>query len=122
MKKFITYEESLNILNQIQYENKSTQKLFISDCLNRVLAEDIIACENSPAFETSAMDGYAIKYEDLHLQKLKIIDKNPAGTMITTDVTTGNCIKTFTGSLMPTSLSERIVCFPKIFLSKTSGY
>ncbi len=101
MKKFITYNESLNILNTILYENKSTQKLFISDSLGRVLAKDIVASENSPAFETSAMDGYALKHEDLHLGKLKITDKNPAGTMITSKVETGTCIKTFTGSLMP---------------------
>ena len=47
------------------------------------------------------MDGYAIKHKDLHLGKLKITDKNPAGTMITSKVETGTCIKTFTGSLMP---------------------
>jgi len=101
MKKFISYEESLNILNNIVYENKSTQKLFISDSLGRVLAKDIVACENSPAFETSAMDGYAIKHEDLKLGKLKITAKNPAGTIITSQVETGTCIKTFTGSLIP---------------------
>jgi len=101
MKKFISYKESLNILNEIQYENKSIQKLFISDSLNYILAQDIIAQENSPAFETSAMDGYAIKHDDLELEKLQIINKNPAGTMITSQVSKATCIKTFTGSLMP---------------------
>lgn len=101
MQKFISYEKSLEILNSIKTPLNKTEKLYISESLGRVLAQSIIADENSPAFETSAMDGYALKHEDLHLQKLKIIDKNPAGTMITTDVTTGTCIKTFTGSLMP---------------------
>jgi len=101
MKKFITYNQSLEILDSINISNLSTQKLFVTDALNRILAEDITALENSPAFETSGMDGYAIKYDDLELGKIKIIDKNPAGTVVESSVTNGTTIKTFTGSLMP---------------------
>ncbi|MEA2019064.1 MAG: molybdopterin molybdotransferase MoeA, partial [Campylobacterota bacterium] len=101
MKKFINYTQSLEILNSLNISSTSTQKLFVSDTLGRILANDIVALENSPAFETSAMDGYAIKFEDLHLGKIKIIDKNPAGSVIDSVVTNGTCIKTFTGSLMP---------------------
>jgi len=101
MKKFITYNQSLEILNSLNISNLSTQKLFVADALNRILAQDISASENSPAFETSGMDGYAIKHEDLQLGKIKIIDKNPAGTVVESSVTTGTTIKTFTGSLMP---------------------
>jgi len=101
MKKFINYNQSLEILNQINIEQLPTEKLFVSHTLNRVLAHDIIALENSPAFETSGMDGYAIKYEDLSLGKIKIIDKNPAGQVVTSVVEHKTTIKTFTGSLMP---------------------
>ncbi len=101
MKKFITYNQSLEILKNIDTTIKATEQLFISDALGRVLAKDIIAQENSPAFETSAMDGYAFKYEDTSLGKLKIIDKNPAGSVVESEVSNGTCIKTFTGSLMP---------------------
>lgn len=101
MKKFITYNQSLEILNSLNISNLSTQKLFVADALNRILAQDISASENSPAFETSGMDGYAIKHEDLQLGKIEIIDKNPAGTVVESSVTTGTTIKTFTGSLMP---------------------
>ena len=101
MKKFITYNQSLEILNQIDTKITTTEKLFISDALGRVLATDITAKENSPAFATSAMDGYAFKHEDISLKKLKIVDFNPAGTVVESSVTNGTCIKTFTGSLMP---------------------
>ncbi len=100
-KKFISYNKSLEILQNLNINPQSTEQLFISDSLNRVLAQDIIAYENSPVFETSAMDGYAIKSEDLSLGKIQIIDKNPAGTVTTSEVLNGTCIKTFTGSLMP---------------------
>jgi len=100
-KKFISYKESLEILNSLNINSTKTQNLFISDCLDRVLAQDIIAHENSPAFKTSAMDGYAVKFEDLASGKIKIIGNNPAGTVVDEVVVTGTCIKTFTGSLMP---------------------
>lgn len=101
MKKLISYEQTLHIIDSIESTIQATQKLYISDTLGRVLAKDIVAQENSPAFETSGMDGYAIKHKDLQLGKLKIADFNPAGTVIESEVTTTTCIKTFTGSLMP---------------------
>jgi molybdopterin molybdotransferase len=101
MNKFITYNQSLEILNSLNISNTSTQKLYVSDAFNRILAKDIVAQENSPAFETSGMDGYALKHEDLNLEKIKIIDKNPAGSVIDSEVSSGVTIKTFTGSLMP---------------------
>lgn len=101
MKKFINYNQSLDILDSLDISHTSTEKLFVSDTLNRVLAKDIIAKENSPAYETSAMDGYAVQFNDLLTKKIKIIDKNPAGTVIDSTVVQGTCIKTFTGSLMP---------------------
>lgn len=71
------------------------------DTLGYVLAEDIIADHNSPAFETSAMDGYAVIHEDLSSGRLKIGSINPAGSDPAEEVKPGICIKTFTGSLMP---------------------
>ncbi|MDQ7084830.1 MAG: molybdopterin molybdotransferase MoeA [Sulfurovum sp.] len=56
---------------------------------------------NSPELPTSAMDGYAIKHQDIHLGRLKISSINPAGEVLTDEVIEGSCIKTFTGSLMP---------------------
>ena len=101
MKKFITYTQSIDILNNLNITTTINQKVFISDSLDRILAKDIIASENSPAFPTSAMDGYAIKANDQSLDKIKIIDKNPAGSIVESEVVSKTCIKTFTGSLMP---------------------
>ena len=101
MKNIINYEDSLNTLNNIFLEEKIKEKLFLTNSLGRILAEDIIASENSPAFVTSGMDGYAIKSEDQKLSTIKITDDNPAGSVIESKVENGTCIKTFTGSLMP---------------------
>lgn len=101
MKKFINYDESIQKLNEIKIEQRPTKKLFLTQAYGYILAQDIIADHNSPEFPTSAMDGYALQFEDQKLQKLEIIDKNPAGSVVESKVSKATCIKTFTGSLMP---------------------
>lgn len=101
MREFISYDKSLEILNNIKLSKPTIQKEFLINAIGKVIASDIIADHNSPEFPTSGMDGYAIKYEDQALKTIKIIDKNPAGTVVESKVETGVCIKTFTGSLMP---------------------
>ncbi len=101
MRNFISYEESLNILNKVALSKPCNEKLFITNAIGRVVAKDIIADHNSPEFPTSAMDGYAIKFDDIKTGLINIIDKNPAGSVVSKEVTKGTCIKTFTGSLMP---------------------
>ncbi len=101
MRNFISYKQSLEILEKIDIKTPPIEKMFLTQALGYVVAEDIIADHNSPEFATSAMDGYALKAEDLIKEKIKIIDKNPAGSVVESVVTKGVCIKTFTGSLMP---------------------
>jgi len=98
---FMHFDESIEIINNIEIKKYKKVKRYLTDCLGYILAEDIITDHNSPAFPTSAMDGYAIKHEDLALRRLKISSINPAGADLVEEVIGGQCIKTFTGSLMP---------------------
>lgn len=100
-KKFISYVESLEILENIILKDKATRLLPLMESLGKVLACDIVASENNPEYPTSAMDGYAIKFDDQSLESIKISGVNPAGSDNENDVVKGFCIKTFTGSLMP---------------------
>jgi len=95
------FDESIEMIKNIEINNDKTKKLYLVDALGYVLAEDIIATHNAPAFPTSAMDGYAIIHEDMALGRLKIASINPAGSTLQDEVIGGTCIKTFTGSLMP---------------------
>lgn len=97
----IHFDDSIKMLNDIKIEHYKTKKLYLCDALGYTLAEDIIADHNSPQYPTSAMDGYACRYEDIALGRLKISSINPAGSDLVDSVVEGSCIKTFTGSLMP---------------------
>jgi molybdopterin molybdotransferase len=98
---FMHFDESVEILKNIEIKNYKKSKRYLTDCLGYVLAEDVVTDHNSPAFPTSAMDGYAVKHADLSLGRLKISSINPAGEELHDEVKEGSCIKTFTGSLMP---------------------
>ncbi|MFA6756644.1 MAG: molybdopterin molybdotransferase MoeA, partial [Sulfurospirillaceae bacterium] len=86
-------EESLKIKAGIEYVG-------LMESWGRILAKDIFAQESQPEFPTSEMDGYAIRFEDQELKRLKITQHLPAGTDTSKEVQNGECIKTFTGSLM----------------------
>lgn len=101
MSKTIDYDESLTILSNIEFKGKNKEKLFLTNAIGKIIAEDILANSNSPELPTSGMDGYAIKFEDQKNEFIEIIDKNPAGFEINSVVEHGTTIKTFTGSLMP---------------------
>ena len=48
--------------------NPTPEVVDITNCLNRVLATEVMAKINVPAFDNSAMDGFAIRYSDLSLE------------------------------------------------------
>ncbi len=98
--KFEKFENTIKALEKSIDLEYPRENLFLTDALDRILAEDIVAKENNPLFETASMDGYAIRAEDQELGELKIIDFLPAGSYKGNLVTKGTCVKTFTGSLM----------------------
>jgi len=98
----ISYETSQNMISLLPMGTIRSERLFISNALGRVLAEDILSEEDYPTHPTSAMDGYAVIHADFSDYKaLAILGDNPAGADEIDTVENGICIKTFTGSLMP---------------------
>ncbi|BCD62963.1 molybdopterin molybdotransferase [Nitratiruptor sp. YY08-26] len=97
----ISFEESMRLLHSLDVTPCGVEKLFLTQTFGRFLAQDIIATTNSPELPTAAMDGYAVRYEDMDKKRLKVLADNPAGNEVTIPVEPGFAIKTFTGSLMP---------------------
>lgn len=84
------------------------EKVSILDVLGRVLAEDIIAGRDNPPWDNSAMDGFAVRCEDIKqehtIQKpvsLVVIEDVPAGTMPSKEVGCGQAIRIMTGAPIP---------------------
>ena len=89
------------MLDLLEVNTSKNENVPLSTALGRVLAKDIVAALNDPEFPTASMDGYAVIHADLDNESIRILGDNPAGNNETRIVTSGTCIKTFTGSKMP---------------------
>jgi molybdopterin molybdotransferase len=97
----ISVEEALKIVIRNSLELKITEKS-LADSFGFVLTEDIVAENNIPPFNNSAMDGYAIKAEDSAVgEKLKVIEELPAGTVAGKPVNQGQASVIMTGAPLP---------------------
>jgi molybdopterin molybdotransferase len=67
---------------------------------HRVLQEDIFATENMPAFDRSAMDGFAIQTDDFS-ESFKIVGEIKAGDYPELSLTKGQTVRIFTGAPIP---------------------
>lgn len=102
--KNISFESCIERLKSLGVAPMQTERIFINECVGRVLSEDILATSDNPKFHTSNMDGYAFNSADLGaLQSvgLKIASVNKAGNAKSCAIQKGECIKTFTGAKMP---------------------
>ena len=76
----------------------------LREALGRVLAEDVVAPVNVPPFDNSAVDGYAVRGDDLAAdgdKRLTVVDRVAAGHAATHAVNAGEAIRIFTGAPMP---------------------
>ena len=94
----------LNLVKPFDPEFDS-EILPLSQTLNRILAEEIKSELDFPHWDNSAMDGYALRYADLeNLQEIKlaIAPKDiPAGVATSRTLAQGECIRIFTGGMLP---------------------
>jgi len=104
----LPYKTSISMLEALEVGAVRVEKVMLSSALGRVLAEDIVAKYNDPKFPTASMDGYAVKFDDLDNDSIKVLGDNPAGNDEQRVVNSGECIKTFTGSKMPSGADTLI--------------
>jgi molybdopterin molybdotransferase len=74
----------------------------------RILAKPVTAQLSLPPFRASAMDGYAIHAEEFD-QLLVIIGESLAGQPFQGDIGPGECVRIFTGALVPASADQIIL-------------
>ncbi|WP_308937387.1 molybdopterin molybdotransferase MoeA [Duganella vulcania] len=84
----------------------ATETLSLRAALDRVLAEDIVSPINVPAYDNSAMDGYALRGADLPAAgapdaTFKVIGIAYAGRPCTQAPQAGECIRIMTGAAIP---------------------
>ena len=84
-----------------------SERVDVLSALGRVLAENVVAQHDVPPHNNSAMDGYAVRAEDVqtaaldHPVELVVIEDLPAGRVSQQPVRTGQAIRIMTGAPVP---------------------
>jgi molybdopterin molybdotransferase len=113
----VTATDAIEGLTQLQEAQRivlesspvlGVEKIAILDALGRVLGEDIVAERDNPPWDNSAMDGFAVRWDDIKqehtIQKpvtLTVIEDVSAGKMPSKSVGAGQAIRIMTGAPLP---------------------
>jgi len=83
------------------------EKVSLLESLGRVIGEDIYASRDIPPLDNSAMDGYAVRCEDIQQAsqdrpaRLEIVEDLPAGSVSKRTLAKGEAIRIMTGAAIP---------------------
>ncbi len=102
----ISFEQAQTIIRQCGLPQAETMVSLMS-CLGRRLSRDVHAPEDLPAFDNSAMDGWAVRGGDLQ----RATDSQPMRLVVQGEIAAGDCrpwvlergktLRIFTGAPMP---------------------
>lgn len=87
-------ERVLNSIPEIESE-----VINIHESLGRIVTEDIASNLTQPPFEASAMDGYAVRFDDIE-DPLNVVGESQAGQAFDGKLEPGQAVRIFTGAPM----------------------
>ena len=79
----------------------------LANASGRVLREALVADEDIPAFDRSAMDGYAVNGDGSG--PFRIVANVPAGSICEHTIVAGECARIFTGSAIPSGTTHVVI-------------
>jgi molybdopterin molybdotransferase len=93
------------------FRQLSAEMVGLEAALGRVLAEDVAARLSQPPTDVSAMDGYAVRAEDVRAvpTTLRLIGRSAAGAGYPGVVGPGEAVRIFTGAPMPSGADAVVI-------------
>src|SRR3981081_3774456 len=87
------------------------EQVSVADAVGRVLAEDVAARRTQPPFAVSAMDGYAVRADDVAKvpASLLIVAEIPAGAGYGGTIGAGEAARIFTGAPLPAGANAIVI-------------
>jgi molybdopterin molybdotransferase len=115
-EKLIEYPEA----ERLVLENVSrlpAEDVPLVEARGLALAEDVKAKFDSPPFDNSAVDGYAVRSADAEAgSSFRVVDEAPAGRPASRSLGEGEAIKIFTGGVIPAGADAVVM------VENTSGW
>lgn len=100
MSDLLPVAEALRLMTHDVEPLTDLEEVGLHEAAGRVLAHDLAACRTQPPFAASAMDGYAVRADDLP-GTLTVIGEAAAGHRFAGRVRPGQCARIFTGAPLP---------------------
>ena len=98
----MSFEDALERLLEKAHIELNSELLPIEQALAFTLSDPIISPINVPAFDNSAMDGYAVRSSDVSPQcQLKLQGKSLAGHPYSEALSADSCVRIMTGAPLP---------------------
>jgi molybdopterin molybdotransferase len=90
---------------------KTQEVIPLAQARDRILATEITSELDFPHFDNSAMDGYAVRFEDVTKPgiELTVVTTIPAGQISDRSIQPGEAARIFTGAVMPTGADTIIM-------------
>ncbi|WP_062202509.1 gephyrin-like molybdotransferase Glp [Aureimonas sp. AU12] len=90
---------------------QTTEDVALADLVGRVAATELVARRTQPDFDASAMDGYAVRADDLHHlpAELRLVGESAAGLAFAGTVGPGEAVRIFTGAPVPCGADTVII-------------
>jgi len=99
--EMLTVDEAKKIILE-HAKHLSPELCILTDAGGKVLAQDVFAGINIPAYNQSSMDGYAFSFADFETHKtLTIAGESAAGSNQAAAISPGTAIRIFTGAPVP---------------------
>ncbi|HGS4549951.1 TPA: bifunctional molybdopterin-guanine dinucleotide biosynthesis adaptor protein MobB/molybdopterin molybdotransferase MoeA [Vibrio cholerae] len=98
---FLSVEQGREKILSLILPLAETESVAIQECYQRVLAREVFSPINVPAYRNSAMDGYALRSDDLEHDSYRVVAEVLAGSHYAKTVELGEAVKIMTGAPMP---------------------
>ncbi|EOG7735757.1 TPA: bifunctional molybdopterin-guanine dinucleotide biosynthesis adaptor protein MobB/molybdopterin molybdotransferase MoeA [Vibrio cholerae] len=98
---FLSVEQGREKILSLISPLAETESVAIQECYQRVLAREVFSPNNVPAYRNSAMDGYALRSDDLERDSYRVVAEVLAGSHYQKTVERGEAVKIMTGAPMP---------------------
>ncbi|WP_000613075.1 bifunctional molybdopterin-guanine dinucleotide biosynthesis adaptor protein MobB/molybdopterin molybdotransferase MoeA [Vibrio mimicus] len=98
---FLSVEQGREKILSLISPLAETESVAIQECYQRVLAREVHSPINVPAYRNSAMDGYALRSDDLERDSYRVVAEVLAGSHYPETVELGEAVKIMTGAPMP---------------------
>lgn len=110
MAGMVSVDEALRLIRE-HIAELTAESVPLADAAGRVLADAVTSRVTQPPFAASAMDGFAVRWEDVRQSgaRLAIIGESVAGERFHGRVGAGEAVRIFTGAPMPAGADHVLI-------------